>query len=267
MPHKPSVAARKESSAVGGEKTTPEAVEMAVRDVRADDSDTNWLLINYEGRGNGELALRDLGNDGLEGMLAAMPEGKVSFGLLRYEAGDHESRRIKFVGLTYIAPGTPPLAKARVSMQKDACEKVFGQLHVQMLSDDLADLAPDKVASKAGVAAGGAIAGGYKKSSVVGAANGGGVRKPLAMPRAGGGGAAAEIDPAKQVSAPSASTTVDSSAGSTERQAALPKDAAGAEAALREMHGDVRYLMLQLPPDRRTVLGAELQKLCNELNE
>jgi len=33
------------------------------------------------------------------------------------------------------------------------------------------------------------------------------------------------------------------------------------------MHGDVRYLMLQLPPDRRTVLGAELQKLCNELNE
>ena len=53
----------------------------------------------------------------------------------------------------------------------------------------------------------------------------------------------------------------------TERQAALPKDAAGAEAALREMHGDVRYLMLQLPPDRRAVLGAELQKLCNELNE
>ena len=190
---------------------------MAVADVRADDSDTNWLVFNYEGRGNGELALRDLGNDGLDGMLAAMPDGKVSFGLLRYEAGDQESRRIKFVGITYIAPGTPPLAKARVSMQKDACEKIFGQLHVQMLSDDLSDLAPDKVASKVAAAGGanydtGSNAGGYKKS-VVGAANGGGVRKPSAMPRGAGGGAAAEVDPAKQASPPRAAMAVDSSGG------------------------------------------------------
>lgn len=53
----------------------------------------------------------------------------------------------------------------------------------------------------------------------------------------------------------------------TKRQAAWPKDTDGVEEALREMHGDVRYLLLQLPPDRRAVLGAELQKLCSELNE
>eukprot|EP00003_Mantamonas_plastica_P025982 TRINITY_DN518_c1_g2_i1.p1 TRINITY_DN518_c1_g2~~TRINITY_DN518_c1_g2_i1.p1 ORF type:complete len:268 (+),score=108.81 TRINITY_DN518_c1_g2_i1:614-1417(+) len=115
----------------------------AVFDVKDDSSETDWCTFGYEAKNT--IVFEEKGTGGHEELMTKFPEDKVIYALLRLVDGDRESRRIKFVFITWVGEYVGGMAKGRVSIHKDGVAGTMGQFHVEVRADDLDDLAEDKL--------------------------------------------------------------------------------------------------------------------------
>ena len=122
----------------------PSCVE-AYGDVFSDDNDADFCVLGYEGR---KLTCVGRGTGGLDASIAAFVDDKVMYGLLRMIKTDDggDSKRVKFVMLTWVGESAPAMKKGAVTGHKPAVGELFRGHHVSLhLSerDDLASLAND----------------------------------------------------------------------------------------------------------------------------
>jgi Cofilin/tropomyosin-type actin-binding protein len=82
-------------------------------------------LFQYEPKAN-RVSVDCEGDGGYEEFLNNLSESKVQFGLLRVEDGDRESRRVKFVFVTWCGPATGGIVKARSNTHKRDVARVVG---------------------------------------------------------------------------------------------------------------------------------------------
>jgi len=129
------------------------ALTDALKEIRDDKKETNWVVANYADKDT--LALGGSGSDGFNGMIAKIADDIISFGLLRVtEMIDGKSKTTKFVYVKSIPPTVKPMKKAEITTRAGSIEKVFGQTHVVFDISQKGELSESAIMDKVGAASG-----------------------------------------------------------------------------------------------------------------
>ena len=128
------------------------AIQPVVKDVRDDKTDTNYLIMTYESKN--VITIKSTGTGDIDGLHADLNDDEVQYVLFRFLSGDQESRRVKFIFLTYIGPNVGGMTKGRVAAHKPDVQAMLGQSHLQISTDDRDEFSAKEVADKIKKAAG-----------------------------------------------------------------------------------------------------------------
>eukprot|EP01147_Barroeca_monosierra_P000843 gene843-4115_t len=143
-------------------------IQEAVFDVRRDDTETDWCAFGYKNKNT--LHLAGKGSGGHTELLNFLREDEVYFCLLRIVDGDQESKRIKFVALTYVGEGVSGMNRGRVGVHSGSIRPLLGQCNIDISADNKRECTREIITKKLKVAGGadydtGSNAGGYKSEA------------------------------------------------------------------------------------------------------
>ena len=135
----------------GGEEGE-EAIRAAIKEVRNDSSDVEWLVAALETEGKKEsLALLSTGSGGMDAFRAALvDEGRMSYGLLRLTQTIDKTTAVKFLFVAYQGKKIPAWLKAKVGTLRGAVVKVFHPFHADLFADSPGDVTNDALLDRIG---------------------------------------------------------------------------------------------------------------------
>jgi len=116
--------------------------------VRNDKESANWILVGLSDSEKDTAILVGSGTGGLSEFMDSVVEDKVLFGVFRVTAVDQDSRRAKFIYVTYAGSGVGILKKARVSTQKPQFENFFKGVHVSVQANEKSDISQEDLIQK-----------------------------------------------------------------------------------------------------------------------
>jgi len=125
-----------------------EALHAAIKDLRNDGSETNWVLIGYTDNNVDSLALKGSGSGGLEEIGSKLDDTQVLYGLFRVTESFDKTNRVMFgffklLSSSHVA--IPPVKKALISTHMGFITKLFQPYHVEFLLDSASEFTPDMV--------------------------------------------------------------------------------------------------------------------------
>merc|ERR1711974_378649 len=94
----------------------------------------DFVVLNYTDKSS--LGVQSSGTTGIEGLLECLSEDQAQYAYLRVTTGDEESRRTKFVLISWCGPGVKALARAKMSVKK-----IFRDYSVEMHATEKSELA------------------------------------------------------------------------------------------------------------------------------
>jgi len=106
--------------------------------VRADDNDMNWVLLKHES--NTKVRAEATGSGGLEEILPLLGEKETAFIYIRYTTGDTESKRAKFVFISWCGARAPIMRKAKMSVHKADVKDIFYSSAIEVHATEVDDL-------------------------------------------------------------------------------------------------------------------------------
>ena len=92
-------------------------------DVRNDKTDTTWAVFKYEGKQ--KIVLSGKGTGGLDELGANFADDESAFAFLRITTGDEESKRAKFVLVSWCGENVGALARAKMSVHKASVKEIW----------------------------------------------------------------------------------------------------------------------------------------------
>jgi len=136
--------------------TDRDECDAALADVRNDSTDTNWCLFGYapQCKSNDTLQKIGSGSDGVDGLVSALSEDNVYYGLVRMIDFIDGHSTVKFVQVTYVGSRARMMLKARMGTQKMSVNTFMGQHHVEVTTSDVDELSQDALARLIGSASG-----------------------------------------------------------------------------------------------------------------
>jgi len=124
-------------------------IDEAYQDVRSDNSATNWLLLNYESDRSDKLVLTATGEGGLEELREHLDDSKASFAYARIQyANDKESKREKFVLITWIGSGCKVMRKAKMSVHGENVKAVLRAYSLDVSAQEKDDLGEEPIVKR-----------------------------------------------------------------------------------------------------------------------
>lgn len=107
--------------------------------VFSDSDPTSWLLFGYAGR---KITPQKSGEGGLEDLIADFDDSQVQYALLRLTKMDDggDSKRTKFIFITWVGEDAPALKKGMVNMHKDTVGGLFKGFHIEKAIYERGDL-------------------------------------------------------------------------------------------------------------------------------
>jgi len=105
------------------------ALAEAYTDIRKESSETNWVLFAYEG--NTKIVLKGKGTGGVKEFAEQLTDTECLYGYLRVISGDAESRRTKFVFVSWCGVEVGALKRAKMSVHKADIKKIFKDYAVE----------------------------------------------------------------------------------------------------------------------------------------
>lgn len=144
------------------------AIYEAIEDVRDDSTDTDWVALGYASKT--KIAVIATGSSGHAGLMDVCTETATLFCLLRMVDGDQESRRIKFIGLTFVGEDVGGMQRGRVATHKGSVFHLCGQMNIEIQADNHSECNTELIRKKLKVAGGadydtGSNAGGYRSQA------------------------------------------------------------------------------------------------------
>lgn len=88
-----------------------------------------------------KIGVQGTGSGGHAELVSHFADDKVLYALLRLLDGDAESRRTKFVFITWVGASVGGLARGRVTAHKVIVSNAVGQKHVEIQAEDSRDYA------------------------------------------------------------------------------------------------------------------------------
>merc|ERR1712137_880981 len=106
--------------------------------VRDDTNNINWVLMKHES--NTKIRAEATGCGSLSEIIPLLGEKDTAFVYIRYTTGDEESKRAKFVLISWCGPRAPIMRKAKMSVHKADVKDVFASSAVELQASDLDDI-------------------------------------------------------------------------------------------------------------------------------
>jgi hypothetical protein len=97
------------------------ALTQAYTDVRSDANPTAWAVFGYDGN---KIIVQATGSGPFSEFKAQFQDNQCQFGFVRVTTGDSESKRAKFVFVSWVGTGVSPLKRAKVSVHKANVKEV-----------------------------------------------------------------------------------------------------------------------------------------------
>jgi len=145
--HKPVAQKKPPSDTHGGVSKTVEKVvdfqdldgiKQAIADVRYDGSDTDWVLITYDGPRSNTLKLAGMGSGGLDELKGCIKDNVVMYGLYRTTDQIDDSVTVKFCYIDWRGERIQTMQRAKLATHSGALRELFQPFHVDInaTSDD-----------------------------------------------------------------------------------------------------------------------------------
>jgi len=116
-----------------------DGIRGAIKQVRSDNDDTDWILLGYEGNTN-KVVLQAKDSDGLEGLLNHLKPTEVQYGLYRTTDTVDNTVAVKFVLILWVGEGVAGPRKARITTHKGEITSFIGQYHVDCSCSNMEEI-------------------------------------------------------------------------------------------------------------------------------
>jgi hypothetical protein len=137
-----------ERKMLGGLTTTVQQLEFededalrgALAHVRKDASEEDWVTAKFVGN---KLALSGTGVGGLEGLIGALDDQQLNYGLVRLTEIIDNSHTTKFCYVRYQPESVPPQVKGRLGVFTGAVSAVFHPYHGDVFATETSEITID----------------------------------------------------------------------------------------------------------------------------
>lgn len=117
-------------------------IRAAIKAVRANNDETDWLLLTYEGNTT-KIRLEATGSHGLEELTSHLKPDQVQYGLFRTTDTVDNTIAVKFVLILWVGEQVPFTRKARITTHKGEVTSFIGQYHVDCSCSNLQEINDD----------------------------------------------------------------------------------------------------------------------------
>jgi ssRNA-specific RNase YbeY (16S rRNA maturation enzyme) len=129
----------------------------ALKDVRSNDTPTNWVLFTYSESGKNTLELVGKGSGGVEELKSHLDEAKMFYGLVRVTEKIDNSITVKFVFVIWCGTKVPFVQKAKMTTHKGSITQLIGQFHTDLNCSDPDEISEEIIMNKVTAASGTAV--------------------------------------------------------------------------------------------------------------
>jgi hypothetical protein len=134
-----------------------DGIRQAIADVRYDGSDTDWVLITYDGPRSNTLKLEGTGSGGLSELKSHLSESVVCYGLLRTTEKIDESVTVKFAFIDWRGERIHTMQRAKLATHSGAIRALFNPFHVDISASTDDEITENVINKKIKSAAGTAV--------------------------------------------------------------------------------------------------------------
>jgi len=121
------------------------ALTQAYTDVRSDANPTSWAVFGYDGN---KIVVQATGSGGYHEFKGQFQDSQCQFGFVRVNTGDNESKRAKFVFVSWVGTGVSPLKRAKVSVHKANVKEVVRDYACEVHAENHEELEESAVMDK-----------------------------------------------------------------------------------------------------------------------
>lgn len=106
------------------------------------------MLVGYDKNDSKKAALVGKGTGGMDELTQNLPEDEILYGVFKVIGVDDDSKRTKFVAVTWVGPKVKPMARARVSTHKSEFLKFFTGHHIAIHASSLSEISKEDIIEK-----------------------------------------------------------------------------------------------------------------------
>jgi hypothetical protein len=120
-------------------------IRAAIKAVRSDNDETDWLLLGYDASGpnSTKIVLQATGSAGLDELIAHLKDDQVHYALYRTTDTVDNTVAVKFVLILWVGEKLPVIRKARITTHKGEITAFIGQYHVDCSCSNLNEVNDD----------------------------------------------------------------------------------------------------------------------------
>jgi len=123
-------------------------IQEAYLDVRSN-SDTNWVLLDYETDRSDKLAVTQTGTGGLTELREVLQDSRASFAYARVRySNDKESQREKFILVVWIGPQCKVMRRAKISVHAADVKTVLRVYSIEVAAGKKEDLNEEPIVKR-----------------------------------------------------------------------------------------------------------------------
>jgi len=127
------------------------ALAEAYQQVRTDSNDTDWVVYGYEGNA---IKVQAKGSGDLGTVKSHLKDDEAQFAFLRVTSGDSESKRAKFVFISWCGENVGALKRAKMSVHKASVKQVVKDFGIELHATSQSDLDENELSAKVKKASG-----------------------------------------------------------------------------------------------------------------
>jgi hypothetical protein len=121
------------------------ALTQAYTNVRSDANPTSWVVFGYDGN---KIVVQATGSGGFGEFQAVFKDDQCQFGFVRVNTGDNESKRAKFVFVSWVGVSVSPLKRAKVSVHKANVKEIVRDYACEIHAENPDELSEQIVMEK-----------------------------------------------------------------------------------------------------------------------
>jgi len=122
-------------------------IEAAIREVRNDASDHDWVLVTYDGPNSNNIILLGTGTGGAEELISHLKDDIVAYGIVREVHRFDDSNTVKFAFINWQGQNIHRMLRARLGTHSGAVKDLFQPYHVDLHAEKPEEITPEIVSS------------------------------------------------------------------------------------------------------------------------
>jgi len=115
-----------------------ESIASSYQEVRKDSSPNDWFVIGYEGAK--KLKVQSKGSGGVNALLNHLNDNECQFAYLRVLNQDQETKRTKFIFISWSGPSSPAMKRGNMSVHKASVKSIIQEFAVELHGSDKSEL-------------------------------------------------------------------------------------------------------------------------------